>query len=47
MTEKLEPWVKLLSSVASIFFTIIAALGIDTTNNLLFAILFYMWGRDG
>jgi|AKVG01.1.fsa_nt_gi Mor family transcriptional regulator len=47
MTKNLEPWVKLLSSVASILFAVIAAAGIDTTNNLLFAILFYMWGRDG
>jgi len=47
MTENLESWVKLICSLGSITCAIFAMVGIDTTNNILFAILFYMWGRDG
>lgn len=42
----LDPWFKLLSSLASLTFAGLAMFGINATENLLFAILVYMWGRD-
>ena len=47
MTKNLDPWFKLLSSLASVLFAGLAAFGVNPVENLLAAILVYMWGRDG
>ena len=44
--NRLESTINLLSSLASIIFAGLAVFGINTVENLLFAILFYLWGRD-
>lgn len=46
MTKNLDPWFKLLSSLASLIFAGLAVFGVDPVENLLAAILVYMWGRD-
>lgn len=47
MTKNLDPWIKLLSAIASIIFAGLAAFGVSPVENLLWAMLLYMWGREG
>jgi Co/Zn/Cd efflux system component len=47
MIDKLDLLIKLICIVSSIACAVYAMLGHDPIESLLFAILFYMWGRDG
>jgi len=46
MTNDLDPWFKLLSSIASLGFAALAVFGSHSVEYLLAAILVYQWGRS-
>jgi len=47
MSNDLDPWFKLLSSIASPTFAALAIFSENSVEYLLAAILVYQWGRDG
>jgi len=46
LVKKLDPWFKLISVAATLAFAGLAAFGVNPIENLLWAILVYLWGRD-